>query len=170
MKNRKNNKNLHALYKSKDISYLWSELRRERVISHPSRGLISPNEYRSIYADTPCPYCNKRMVQGQNHQTNDKRFAIASGYQYEDENGKKRINTVKKRFSKSTYFHPNYISLDHKLNKARFPGEMFKAENLEAVCWKCNNQKGDDNAFLIISRQHRIEKLVSKTLNQYPLL
>ena len=35
------------------------------------------------------------------------------------------------------------------MNKARFPELMFDFKNLEAICWRCNNEKKDNNAFEI---------------------
>ncbi|WP_199197440.1 HNH endonuclease [Chroococcidiopsis sp. CCALA 051] len=43
----------------------------------------------------------------------------------------------------TVYFHPNYVTLDHKTNKARYPEKMFDYSNLQIMCWQCNSNKGD---------------------------
>lgn len=67
--------------------------------------------------------CGQRMVHGKSaHSTTDQQDAIARGYQYLDKNGKKVINQAG-----NVYFHPHYVSVDHKLNKDRCPERMFES-------------------------------------------
>ena len=47
--------------------------------------------------------------------------------------GKKVINQINQIF-----FHPNYVTIDHIINKVRCPEKMFDFDNLQLVCWqKC---------------------------------
>ena len=61
----------------------------------------------------------------------------------------------------------NYITIDHKVNKARCPQKMFDFDNLQAVCWRCNWEKSDDNTY--DSRYTRVclKSLVEETLSRY---
>lgn len=51
------------------------------------------------------------------------------GYEYINRWGNKVINQAG-----DIFFHPNYVTLDHKHNKARCPEKMFDYSHLEAVC------------------------------------
>ena len=108
---------LSSLYRASDIQNLWNSGKNLPIIDHPQLGKISPNQLRASFVGKPCPFCGKKMVQGKiAHSTKSKSEAIARGYQYKDANGNDYINNIN-----SIYFHPNYITLDHKLNKARCP-------------------------------------------------
>ncbi|MBD2256362.1 HNH endonuclease [Pseudanabaena sp. FACHB-2040] len=161
-----NPQELATLYSSADINELWQAAQNCPVIDHPNFGKISPNQYRAKYHQKPCPFCGQKMVHGKSaHSTNDKQEAIARGYQYLDGNDKKTINKAGK-----TYFHPHYVTLDHKLNKARCPERMFDCSNLQIMCWKCNNLKGDNNAFEIQHNLSYLQDLAEGVLHRYPLL
>lgn len=137
---------LASLYDSKKIINIWNSYQDKAIINHPHYGWISPNYYRSVYKNKPCPYCGKKMVQGNEYRTNSKEIAINRGYEYKNSKGQLTINKI---YGRNIYFHPNYITLDHKMNKARFPQLMFNFSNLEVICWRCNNEKQDNNAFEI---------------------
>ncbi|MGD2180690.1 HNH endonuclease [Lusitaniella coriacea] len=157
---------LRKLYKSSDVSAVWNASQNLQVISHPQYGLISPNEYRAKYKNKPCPYCGKKMVQGQQfYSTTSRQDAINRGYQYVDKSGNKTINQAGKNF-----FHPNYITLDHRTNKARCPEKLFDSDNLEAICWRCNNQKGDDNSFELQHTCDYLNSLAEEARSRYPKL
>lgn len=158
-------KELSSLYRGSDIQEIWQASQNLPVINHPKFGKISPNQYRAKYNKKPCPFCGKKMVQGDLYKTTSKMEAIKNGYQYIDQNGNKCIHQIG-----SIYFHPNYISLDHKLNKARLPEKMFDADNLIAICWKCNAQKSDDNHFEIQHDFEYLKDLASETISRYPKL
>lgn len=144
------NLRLACLYDSKKISNIWNDCQNTALINHPQRGWISPNQYRNLYAGKPCPYCGKKMVQDQEqYSTVSKEVALQRGYRYKNSKGKLTFNRIG-----NIYFHPNYITIDHKMNKARFPELMFKFENLEAICWRCNIEKKDNNAFEL---EHNLE-------------
>jgi hypothetical protein len=161
-----NRQELAALYSSADIHDVWQASQNYPVIDHPSLGKISPNQYRAKYHQKPCPFCGQKMVHGKSaHSTNDQQEAIARGYQYLDKNGKKIINRAG-----NVYFHPHYVSLDHKLNKARCPERMFDYDNLQIMCWKCNNLKGDNNAYELQHSLSHLQDLAEGILQQYPLL
>ena len=140
------NLRLASLYYSKEISDIWNRHRNKPLINHSQYGWISPNDYRSLYKNKPCPYCGKKMVQGNEYKTNSQEIARNRGYEYENSKGELTINKI---HGENIYFHPNYITLDHKMNKARFPELMFDSSNLEVICWRCNNEKKDNNAFEI---------------------
>lgn len=156
---------LLSLYKGADIADLWSASKNADVIDHPSLGKISPNTYRSKFQNKPCPFCGKKMVHGSSHRTTNKQTAIDSGYSYVDSSGKTVINQAG-----NTYFHPHYVTLDHKLNKARFPEKMFEFNNLQIICWKCNLRKGDNNAFEIQHNLETIQSLTAEALKRYDIL
>lgn len=157
---------LKTLYKASDIAAIWSASKNARVIDHPQYGLISPNQYRAKYKNKPCPYCGKKMAHGLNiHSTLSRQEAIRRGYEYIDRWGKKTINKAGSRF-----FHPHYVTLDHKINKARCPELLFDYKNLEAICWHCNQSKGDDNAFELQHTQEYLDSLADEALKRYPLL
>jgi hypothetical protein len=157
---------LASLYLSTDINYIWHASQNYAVIEHPTLGKISPHQYRAQYHQKPCPFCGQKMVQGQlAHSTNSKQEAIARGYEYLDKKGKKIINQAGK-----TYFHPHYVTLDHKVNKARCPELMFDYSNLQVMCWKCNNLKGDNNAYELQHSLEYLQDLAKETLQRYPLL
>jgi len=154
---------LNHLYRGRDIQSIWNGAKALDVIKHPELGYISPNRFRQIYTYKPCPYCAKRMVRGQDiHATTSKEEAKKRGYEYFNEQGEKLINRAG-----NTYFHPNYITIDHKINKARCPQKMFDFDNLQAVCWRCNWSKSDDNTY--DSRYTRVclNSLVEETLSRY---
>ncbi len=71
------NLRLASLYDSKEISDIWNRHQNKPLINHPQYGWISPNDYRSLYRDKPCPYCGRRMVQGRyNYSTTNKQEAL----------------------------------------------------------------------------------------------
>lgn len=161
-----NKQELAALYISAEINEIWRAGQNYPVINHPIFGRISPNQYRTKYHQKPCPFCGQKMVHGQSvHSTPKRQEAITRGYQYIDRKGKKVINQVG-----NLYFHPHYVSLDHKLNKARFPERMFDYNNLQIMCWKCNNLKGDNNAYEIQHSLSCIQDLIKTTIERYPTL
>jgi hypothetical protein len=161
-----NKKDLSFLYHASDISDIWLAGQNLQIIDHPKFGKISPNYYRAKYNNRPCPFCGKMMVHGQFlHSTSSKKEAVSRGYQYKDKNGKDQINKVG-----MTYFHPHYVTLDHKLNKARCPENLFDYDNLQIMCWKCNWDKGDNNAFELQHSFEYLNDLANETLNHYPLL
>ncbi|NEQ95914.1 MAG: HNH endonuclease [Cyanothece sp. SIO2G6] len=157
-----NKQQLVSLYDAQDIAKLWQEARNKAVIHHPQYGWISPNAYRAKYAGKPCPLCGQKMVHGQDiHSTLSRREAIRRGYGY-NVNGETQLNQTGDR-----YFHPHYVSLDHKLNKARFPDKMFDPDNLQVMCWKCNNLKGDNNAYELQHTFDYIDDLAHEGLKRY---
>ena len=157
---------LKILYKASDIQYVWDSSKNLDVINHPQDGWISPNQYRAKSKGKPCPYCGKKMVHGKDfHSTSSKKEAIKRGYEYVDKHGKKFINQAGDFF-----FHPNYVTLDHKLNKARCPEKMFDYNNLEAVCWRCNREKGANNSFELQHNQKYLDSLADEALARYPTL
>lgn len=161
-----NRQELSTLYLSSDIKLLWQTSQSQVVIDHPRFGKISPNYFRKRYHHKPCPFCGQKMVHGKSaHSTENRQEAIARGYQYSDKNGNKIINRAG-----TTFFHPHYVSLDHKLNKARCPDRMFDYSNLQIMCWKCNNLKGDNNAYELQYALNDLQDLVKETLSRYPLL
>jgi hypothetical protein len=161
-----NKKELSSLYKGCDINDVWQASSNSKIIIHPSLGEISPNYYRSKYHDKPCPFCGVKMVHGQSlYATSSKKKAMDYGYQYKDSKGKNAINKIG-----NTYFHPHYVTLDHKLNKARFPEKMFDYNNLQAVCWKCNQRKSDNNAFELLHNLEYMQDLLRQTFDRYPIL
>jgi 5-methylcytosine-specific restriction endonuclease McrA len=161
-----NQQELAALYQSTDINLLWQTSQNHQMIDHPRFGKISPNQYRAKYNQKPCPFCGKKMVHGKSaHSTKDRQDAIARGYEYLDQNGKTTINRAG-----NTFFHPHYVSLDHKINKARCPEQMFDYNNLQIMCWKCNNLKGDNNAYELQYNLDYIRDFTQETLRRYPLL
>lgn len=161
-----NRQELAALYKGEDINLLWQVSQNEKMIDHPQFGKISPNQYRAKHHQKPCPFCGQKMVHGKSaHSTKNREEAIARGYEYLSKNGKKFINRAG-----DTFFHPHYVSLDHKVNKARCPERMFDYSNLQVMCWKCNNLKGDDNAYELQYNLSYIQDLAKETLRRYPLL
>ena len=158
---------LKSLYKASDIQYVWDSSKNIASIEHPQHGLITPNQYRAKSKGQPCPYCGQKMVHGKDiHSTNSQKEAIERGYQYINKDGKKAINQTKD----GVFFHPNYVTLDHKLNKARCPEKMFDYDNLEAVCWQCNQEKGDDNSFELKHNQNYLDSLADEALARYPTL
>lgn len=157
---------LAALYSGADINELWQAAQKYPVINHPILGKISPNHYRVQHHQRPCPFCGQKMVHGKSiHSTKSKQDAIARGYQYLDQNGNEIINRAG-----DTYFHPHYVTLDHKLNKARCPERMFDYSNLQIMCWKCNNLKGDNNAYELQHNLSYLQDFAEETLRRYPLL
>jgi hypothetical protein len=160
-----NKQELAALYSGADIHMVWQNSQHLAVIDHPKFGKISPNQYRAMSAGKPCPFCAQKMTHGASAQTKSKKEAIARCYQYKDAKGKDRINRAG-----DSYFHPHYVTLDHKLNKARCPEQMFDYENLQLMCWRCNNAKGDNNAYELEHSYSYIQGLAEEVLNRYPTL
>jgi hypothetical protein len=163
-------RDLSALYKGADINVVWRESRHLAVIDHPQFGKISPTEFRAKYVSKPCPFCGKKMTHGSAAYTTQQKEAIARGYQYKDKNGSNFINRAGDSHSGFTYFHPHYVTLDHKLNKARCPEKMFDADNLQAMCWKCNSEKGDNNAYELQHSLEYIQDLTDAAIERYPVL
>ena len=157
---------LRILYQASDIATVWNEGQNLPVIDHPQHGSISPNKYRAMYGGKPCPYCGQKMVQGKEiHSISSRQEALKRGYEYVDKKGKKVINAADK-----TYFHPNYVTLDHKINKARCPEKMFDYDNLQIMCWRCNRDKGDDNTFELQHNCEYLGTLAEEALARYQLL
>ncbi|MEM8672790.1 MAG: HNH endonuclease [Cyanobacteria bacterium P01_G01_bin.67] len=155
--------NLSPLFDSKKISLIWKENSHEKLIDHPQYGMISPNELRAKFADTPCPHCDTIMKHGESYKTSDQEEAIARKFYYFDSYGHRHFCKIG-----NVYFSDRYVTLDHKLNKARFPNKMFDVENLEAVCWKCNHIKSDNNLFGILRKRANGRKRRKKLFkNQY---
>ena len=165
-----NRRELATFYSGTDINVLWNANHNLPVIDHPKLGKISPHQYRSQYHGKPCPFCAKRMVHGSFHSTNSKQEAIARNYQYLDSTGKTVINHAVNHSGRYTYFHPHYVTLDHKLNKARCPEQMFDYKNLQIMCWKCNQQKGTNNAYELQHSRSYLQCLAQEILKRYPLL
>jgi hypothetical protein len=157
---------LSTYYSGADVATIWQGSQSLKVIDHPTLGKISPNYYRAIYHDRPCPFCGKKMVHGQSaHSTHSKQESVDRGYWYVNKNGNKIVNQIG-----NTYFHPHYVTLDHKLTKARCPEHMFDFENLQIMCWKCNQSKGDNNAFEIQHNSDYIQDLASQILDIYKVI
>jgi 5-methylcytosine-specific restriction endonuclease McrA len=160
---------LDSLYNAQEINQIWQENRHNSLIKHPEYGWISPNKYRSLFVNKPCPYCGKKMVQGDNYSTNSKEIAIKKGYEYQYQNSQgKLIKTINQ--AGNIYYHINYVTLDHKLNKARFPELLFDFNNLEVICWRCNNEKKDNNAFEIKKDLDYFTDLLNITNDRYQTL
>ena len=170
MRSRIDKRELAALYKGADINVVWWESRNLWVIDHPKFGPMSPNAYRAKSRGKPCPFCGQKMMHGPAFYTTRKQDEIAQGYQYTDENGNQIINKIRHHHAGYTYFHSHYVTLDHKLNKARCPERMFDADNLDVICWKCNNAKSDNNAYELRHRLRSIQDLAKATLDHYPIL
>lgn len=157
---------LSALYKSSDISDTWSAGQSSKLINHPHYGYISPNKFRSMHHGKPCPFCGQHMVHGQHtYSASTKKEAINKGYEYTNKEGNVVIAQAGQR-----YFHPHYVTLDHRVNKARCPEQMFEYENLQIMCWKCNNNKGDNNAYELEQSFDFVREIGEDTINRYPLL
>jgi 5-methylcytosine-specific restriction endonuclease McrA len=157
---------LRTLYKADEIAMVWNEGQNLPLINHPQYGSISPNKYRAMYGGKPCPYCGRKMAHGKEiHSTSSRKEAVERGYEYVDKTGKKRIN-----YASNIYFHQNYVTLDHKINKARCPEKMFDYSNLQIMCWRCNTDKGDNNSFELQHTCEYLEALATETLNRYQLL
>jgi hypothetical protein len=99
------------------------------------------------------------------HSTPSKQEAVKRGYEYTDKWGKKVINQAG-----GVYFHPNYVTLDHKTNKARCPEKMFDYSNLQIMCWRCNHNKGDDNTFELQHTGEYLDALANEALARYQVL
>lgn len=157
---------LKTLYRASDIQEIWQAGQGEKLINHPRWGWISPSEFRQKFHQKPCPFCGRKMVHGKYaHATKSKSEAIALGYQYRDSHGRDYINQAG-----DTYFHPHYVTLDHKLNKARCPELLFEASNLQVVCWRCNLEKGDNNNFEAEHTLNFVRDLAKESLKRYKLL
>ncbi|NEO54469.1 MAG: HNH endonuclease [Okeania sp. SIO3B5] len=154
---------LYTLYDASEIKDIWDAAQTVPCIKDPKEGLISPYKYRTNKSFKPCPYCGKKMVHGRQYSTQSKEEAKKRGYEYKTVDGKLYINQAG-----SFYYHEHYVTIDHKLNKARFPEKMFDYDNLEAICWRCNNEKSDN---LIFELEHKLEHLKSlkeSVFNRYP--
>ena len=158
-------KNLKQLYKAKEIQEIWNDFQNSSIINHPTEGKISPNKYRVMGIGKPCPYCGKKMTHGQSYQTNSKKEALQLGFEYVNKKGERTINKAGAKF-----FHRHYITLDHKINKARCPEKMFDFDNLQYMCWECNQEKADNNAFDLQHTRNCLNTLVEETLSHYQLL
>lgn len=158
------NKNeLKLLFCANDIQLTWNASQNLKVIFHPLHGMISPVKYRQLGKGKPCPYCARKMVIGKDiFSTNSEKIAIDRGYQYLNSDGRKYINKAG-----SEYFHPNYVTLDHKINKARCPEKMFDFDNLELICWRCNMEKGDNNAYELSYYSEYLSGLAETTISKY---
>lgn len=153
---------LATLYNARDIQDLWTECRNLPIIQHPDGGWISPNELRATYKGQPCPFCGKEMVQGKTYITNSRQEAIARGYQYIDKQGKEKINKIG-----SSYFHQNYVNLDHIINKARCPELLFDYDNLQGVCFRCNSEKSDDNTYEARQGMEQMKSMAVEARKKY---
>ena len=161
--NRFSKEYLAKLYDTKEIKNIWSQGQSLALIEHPEFGLISPNQYRAKFNNKCCPFCAKRMVHGRSiHTTKIRQEAINRGYQFEDRDGN---NTIIKMGV--YYFHPHYVSLDHKTNKTRCPELMFDYNNLQIMCIRCNRKKGDDNTFDSNILFEIVSDLAEESLNRY---
>lgn len=157
---------LKTLYKASEIAEVWNASQNLAIINHPKHGLISPNDYRAMCNAKPCPYCGQKMVHRKElHSTLLRQEAVKRGYEYVDKWGKKVINQAS-----GVYFHPKYVTLDHKINKARCPEKMFDYSNLQIMCWRCNNNKGDDNTFELQHTCKYLDALAEQALARYQLL
>ena len=58
---------LSQLYSSDEIAEIWNANQHLAVIEHPQKGLISPNQYRTMAKEKPCPFCGKKMKHGERH-------------------------------------------------------------------------------------------------------
>ncbi|ANV90635.1 hypothetical protein [Picosynechococcus sp. PCC 8807] len=154
---------LSTLYRTSQIDDVWQWGQNQPVIQHPQLGLISPSKYRSLFFGKPCPFCAQKMTHGKHlYSTTSEQEAISRGYQYIKKTGEKYINRAGK-----LYFHPNYVTLDHKINKARCPELLFEYNNLEVICWKCNMSKGDNNAYGIEQAKAYIKDLKNEAFKRY---
>ena len=157
---------LETLYNSNEIRDFWHNSRKLKVINHPKFGWISPNQYRAKKIGHPCPYCGAKLVQGKNkNATFSREEAIERGYEYIDKSGNKVINQAGE-----TFFHPHYTNIDHKINKARCPEKMFDYDNLQVICWRCNQEKRDSNSFELQHKQKSLDSLAEEALDRYKLL
>jgi 5-methylcytosine-specific restriction endonuclease McrA len=158
--------NLKHLYEGKTINEIWNLMSSHPIIQHPEFGLISPSQYRAKFHGKVCPFCGEKMVHGRLlHSTPLKKTAIDRGYEYLDKTGKKHIHKAGGR-----YFHPHYVTLDHKINKARCPELMFEYDNLQIMCWKCNREKGDNNNYEIEISLDFADDLAKSALEKYKTL
>ncbi len=159
-------RSLETLYDSREIQDIWNYSQNMYTINDPEKGMITPNQYRATRAFKPCPFCGKKMVHGQDtYTTPSQEAAIRLKYYYFDKSGMKKFARIG-----NLYYHPHYITIDHKINKARCPEKMFDYDNLQAICWRCNQEKGDDNSFEINHTQEYINSLADEALAKYPSL
>lgn len=163
---------LSHLHCNKEIDLIWKSNENSPVIEHPVHGLISPYRYRQLSKGKPCPYCGQKMRQGKDYMTFSKSEAMLRGYDYINKKGQSYINNIPdpKHHGAFLFFHQHYVTLDHKLNKGRFPEKMFDYDNLEPICWRCNQEKGDDNSFEIQYNHDYLEALADEILARYPIL
>ena len=96
---------LASFYSSSDIYFLWQNSQQIKIINHPTKGLISPNEYRTFYTGKPCPYCAQKMTQGAAAQTKSHQKAIQRGYYYKNHQGIKNDQQGWKNLLSSTLCH-----------------------------------------------------------------
>lgn len=127
--------NTKHLYSAEEINRIWHENDNNPVIKHPEKGWISPSQLRKMYEGKPCPICGKIMVYGEKYRTKCKRDAWLSFPKYNND-----IPVVG-----DYYYHPQYATIDHIVNKARCPERMFEYRNLRVTCMTCNQEKGDSN-------------------------
>lgn len=160
------NKSLKQIYKGSEILEIWNSSQNISLIKHPEFGDISPYGYRAKHGGKRCPFCAKKMFFGPRHKTRSKDEAVLRGYEYIGHDGKPTINKAG-RGKDTTYFHQNYVTLDHKINKARCPELMFDHKNLQVICWACNREKGDNNFFELEYNFDYIDDLASETLKRY---
>lgn len=159
---------LSSLYNGSDINEVWQASRHIPIIRHPQRGLISPNTYRAIHDGRACPYCESIMVFGSNFRKYSVSEARKAGYECQNSKGQVIINQA--GTNPTIYFHRHYVSIDHKVNKARCPEKMFDYGNLEAVCWQCNIEKSDNNSYKLEQGIKAISRLADETLAELKLL
>jgi hypothetical protein len=163
---------LSHLHCSKEIDLIWKSNKNSPVIEHPVHGIISPYRYRQLSKGKPCPYCGQKMRQGRDYITSSESEAILREYYYINKEGKKDINSIsdKNHHGAFLFFHQHYVTLDHKLNKGRFPEKMFDYDNLEPICWRCNKEKSDDNSFEVQHTYDYLDSVVDELLERYPIL
>ncbi|MDV3002492.1 MAG: hypothetical protein N5P05_004147 (plasmid) [Chroococcopsis gigantea SAG 12.99] len=153
---------LSALYKSDEINQIWNVCQSKPFINHPQYGNISAGEYRQMGMGKSCPFCGQKMTYGQQYKTSSLKEAIDKGFEYINKKGQKTINQAG-----NVYFHRKYITLDHIINKARCPEKMFDYDNLQYMCWECNQEKGDNNAYEIEHTLDYLNDLADEVLERY---
>ncbi len=156
--------NLAQLYQAHEVQDTWNAAKGESVIEHPDKGLISPNQYRQMGSrlGKRCPYCGQKMTYGDSYKASSREEAIKKGFEYINKQGQKTINKAQ-----SIFFDRKYLTLDHKLTKARCPERMFDFDNLQFVCWECNQEKGSNNAFDVQYIFDYLDSLATEALNRY---
>ena len=84
-------------------------------------GLLPAKNIRSLGIGKPCACCGKPMTQNKWSQTS------VNGWLPED----------------GWWKNPRNVTIDHRYPKSLFPELMFEPDNMELVCHKCNQDKGD---------------------------